>query len=425
MLKKTYIAILISLFRVLSYWEISAQWEACLHPQWENCETQSKWYTEPYCFSKDNASNVSCMFNNLSNILIKDQKSASAKDTIEKYCNAMLSLGQNDWRIYYAKEKEDTWDWEQTFDSRQSIFVYALCSSFKDQSWKSLVKIDSDLSDIFKWDVAKILKLQQKSKGEDKCSLSVKNNNLDECDMSIYATEIFSAIMSDIFKIKYAQAFSVESSDDFSDVEERITSFFSWYFSITESYKNLKDQYPKTVDVVNSNQNYYKKVLDTLKILDNSKLADIEKEFCSSKWNIAWKDFIKCAMHDSHWRGLTLDPAFVTLFYNELLNYQIFEKTYQSRLSSKSSSNTLTDKDIRELQSKIRDFQLYANMQIDAAYKTLHDLEELNMTYPLHIWLLLYQERIKKFRDKNLSPIVTLFYSLSEKLQNVQIPNSD
>ena len=30
---------------------------------------------------------------------------------------------------------------------------------------------------------------------------------------------------------------------------------------------------------------------------------------------------------------------------------------------------------------------------------------------------------MKYFMDKNLSPIITLFNSLSEKLQNVQLPN--
>jgi hypothetical protein len=53
----------------------------------------------------------------------------------------------------------------------------------------------------------------------------------------------------------------------------------------------------------------------------------------------------------------------------------------------------------------------------------LHTFEDFNMTYPLHIWLLLYQERMKNFRDKKLAPVITIFYSLSEKLQNVQLPN--
>jgi hypothetical protein len=51
--------------------------------------------------------------------------------------------------------------------------------------------------------------------------------------------------------------------------------------------------------------------------------------------------------------------------------------------------------------------------------------EEFNMTYPLHIWILLLLEKWEKFRNFSLSPEITLFYSLSEKLQNVQIPISD
>jgi hypothetical protein len=79
-------------------------------------------------------------------------------------------------------------------------------------------------------------------------------------------------------------------------------------------------------------------------------------------------------------------------------------------------------KDVQRYLSKALDFQWYANIQIDATKQALRRFEDFNMSYPLHIWLLLYQENIHKFRDKNLSPIVTLFYSLSEKLQNVQLP---
>ena len=80
-----------------------------------------------------------------------------------------------------------------------------------------------------------------------------------------------------------------------------------------------------------------------------------------------------------------------------------------------------SEKSVRIIESEATNLKLYSDMQIEAAKQTLKDLEELNLTYPLHIWLLLYQEKAKKFRDTNLSPIITIFYSLSEKLQNVQL----
>jgi hypothetical protein len=80
-------------------------------------------------------------------------------------------------------------------------------------------------------------------------------------------------------------------------------------------------------------------------------------------------------------------------------------------------------KDVKRFEGKSLDFQWYAGLQMEATKYALRWFVDFNMTYPFHIWLLLYQEIMKDFRDKHLSPIVTLFYSLSEKLQNVQLPN--
>lgn len=426
MSKKIYIVLSILLVWLLSCckvnaWSCSSEWNI-----WEGiCSSLSNWYTEPYCSEWIETDSTQCIWT-MNSIVLNSDKNTSERGFIEKYCSALLSTWQEKWRIYFAKpsaeENDLWWDWKQTFDSRQSIFVYALCSSFEDKEWNTpFIKTESNLSEIFKWnwDIAKILKLKQLSQWEDKCSWDEKNQ-LNECDMSIYATEIFSAIMSDVFKIKYAQVFSVDSSENFFDVKKRITSFFSWYFFIVDDYEKIKKQYPQTVNVLDSNQKYYKSVLEKLKILNNTELADIDDNTCITSWNVAWKDFIKCAMHGTQWKWLALDPSFITLLYNEVLNYQVFEKAYQSRLSGKIPWSE--EKQWRIYQTKILDFQFYANKQIDAVYNTLHDLEELNMTYPLHIWLLLYQEKVKIFRDKALPPVVTLFYSLSEKLQNVQIP---
>jgi hypothetical protein len=62
-------------------------------------------------------------------------------------------------------------------------------------------------------------------------------------------------------------------------------------------------------------------------------------------------------------------------------------------------------------------------MQIDATKWAQREFEEFSMTYPIHIWLLLNIERTEKFRNFGLSPEITLFYSLSEKLKNVQLPS--
>ena len=96
--------------------------------------------------------------------------------------------------------------------------------------------------------------------------------------MSIYATEIFSAIMSDIFKIKYAQVLHVDTTKNFeSEYRSKVEAFMSGYYNMNPidwDYRRLKATFPQTISVLESNQKYYKKVLDTMKIIDNSLLAD-------------------------------------------------------------------------------------------------------------------------------------------------------
>ncbi|MBR7036835.1 hypothetical protein IKI14_03030 [bacterium] len=72
--------------------------------------------------------------------------------------------------------------------------------------------------------MAKLLKLQQiAGNGKNLCSLD-DDITLNDCDMSIYATKIYEAIMTDLYKIKYAQVLNVDTSEDFK-VEEKVENF--------------------------------------------------------------------------------------------------------------------------------------------------------------------------------------------------------
>ena len=189
----------------------------------------------------------------------------------------------------------------------------------------------------------------------------------------------------------------------------------------------MKALFPQTVDVLENNQDYFKRnLLDKLVIIDNSKFADLaEDSWCPVAENLVWMDFIACSLHSTQWKWMAIEPAFETMFYNELLNYRVFMDYHGLWIEEKVKKMPVdkwNEKIVRIFESKSPDFQLYWNIQLDSARFSLRKLEEFSMLYPLHIWLLLYQEREKFYRDDYLSPIVTLFYSLSEKLQNVQLP---
>lgn len=416
-------------------WNVYASWsdDFCVEND-KNCaelSNDSKW---PYCVESSNMFGTTCAMNSLTNNLSSFMTwnntniplgKMAQKDLIQNYCFSLL-WDSSSWRVYYAKPSSviDSWDRQQTFDSHQSIFVYALCASFKGEDGKKMPFLKDDyLWWIFKdEDIAKALKLRQKVEWRDNCSIA-DNPYINNCDMSIYATEIYSNIMSDIFKIKYAQVLNLNDSKNVK-YDENVESFMKWYYGFDEKYSQLKKEFPKSVDVLKSNQKQYKKILDNLKIIDNSKLSDnATKTGCPKKWNMTWVNFIACALHSSQAKWSALTPSFVTMIYNEIFHYQIFW-IYMKYWAEKRVDEMKTEdlKTIGEYRYKALDFQWYLNLQIQATKQALNSFEDFNMTYPLHIWLLMYQEKIKAFRDKGLSPIVTLFYSLSEKLQNVQLP---
>ena len=169
--------------------------------------------------------------------------------------------------------------------------------------------------------------------------------------------------------------------------------------------------------------------MEKLKLIDNEKLVEkLEKEEinCWATWNIVWLDFIACALHWSHWKWTALDRSFVTMYYNEIFNYRMFVNYYLEMFNQKvQKSQSMDDTNKRTIEAQFSDLKKYSDMQLAAAKQTFQDFTDLSMTYPLHVGFLMYQERMKNFRDRYLSPVVTLFYSLSEKLQNVQIPNEE
>jgi len=452
-MNKSYMVVFLFMTVMVTFFSIciwaSRQEDSC-NPDTESCKDLSSDFTVPYCVSL-NAPVVDyaldCVWPSVTNVLSSIQEREDedgnklqsiplgrfdTRNVVELYCKAMLWTG-NMWRIYYSvpSNLHNGWDWQQTFDSHQSIFVNALCLSFKDKNGEVPLVDELYLGGVFKnEDLAKVLKLKQRSWWKDLCSLA-DYENLDDCDMSIYATEIFSAIMSDMFKIKYAQVLHIDNTENFeAEYRSKVEAFMSGYFNMNPiewDYRRLKATFPQTISILESNQKYYKRVLDTVKILDNTALADNAlASGCPIDWNMTLVDFVACALHSSQWKWFSLTPSFITMFYNEVMSYRIFELYMNSWIDEKVKEMTISkrdEKDIRKFLSKSLDFQWYANIQIEASKQALLRFEDFNMSYPLHIWLLLYQESMKNFRDNRLSPIVTLFYSLSEKLQNVQLPN--
>ena len=369
----------------------------------QSCEDVSSSFTKPYQDDtlttnphktpEDNYAK-SCIWpaltNNISSIQNKQLTidEYTPRNILQLYCLSLFSK-QDTWRIYF--EWIGKWAWKQTFDSHQSLFLYALCSSFKDKTWTPFYNWNSTVEGAFKWDIKQKLWLKQMAKWKDNCSLD-NDNTLEDCDMAIYATQVYSWIMSDLYKIKYSQVLNVDSAEWFN-VQRKVEDFFRWYYLIYDPYVLLKRRYPRTVRTLESNQTWHKtNHLDTLKIIDNSKLSNMGK-WCNG--NETWLRFIACALHSSQVNGFALTQQFVTLLYNEIYNYYQFMMFYQKWLELKVEAmgrDKTREKKVRIYQGKSTDFKRYYDMQMEGTNWAERWFEEFNMSYPLHICILLEQE---------------------------------
>ena len=86
----------------------------------------------------------------------------------------------------------------------------------------------------------------------------------------------------------------------------------------------------------------------------------------------------------------------MTLLYNEMLHYRQFVAFHEKRLELKAEAlarDKIQEKNVRMYQAKSTDFKKYFELQMSATEWAERGFEEFNMTYPLHIWILLHLEK--------------------------------
>ncbi|MDR2191121.1 MAG: hypothetical protein LBP53_08410 [Candidatus Peribacteria bacterium] len=115
-----------------------------------------------------------------------------------------------------------------------------------------------------------------------------------------------------------------------------------------------------------------------------------------------------------------MNEHFLFLLANEYLNYRIFIDYYTHQLRKGITSSYPDDGEkqapyLNELQSLAFQRELFES----SLQTALKDFQDFVTTYPLHIGLVVYQERLLQFRD-TIVKVVPYFYNLYEKLRNVQ-----
>jgi hypothetical protein len=234
------------------------------------------------------------------------------------------------------------------------------------------------------------------------------------CDLSRYSFKIYTTLMSDIFKIKWAHMAGVVAVGE-SDTATRVAEIFQTYFNKKEADVSvLQTDFPKTSSMIAKNQQHFQKSLSSVVLLDNDSLASSASEECSPTVPVAaWK----CGLHMNENHGM--NQHFLHLVYNEYLNYRIFIDYYTSRLSK--AMNTLENGSEKvTYQNEINTLMVHRDLLEKSLKIALEEFQDFTTTYILHIGLVWYQEVLLQFRDTYAVKLVTPFYTLYEKLRNVQ-----
>jgi hypothetical protein len=182
------------------------------------------------------------------------------EDIISSYCKKISSSNSREGGLYVFGDNE-------IFRSDQSLFTAALCHSYAN------IALSDALSSSLKSDFSKALSLQQFDGAQELCFSA---NAKERCDLNRYTSRIFTALMSDIFKIKWANFVGVRSVK-LADKKERIDTLFSSYFAMeNDKLPSFQLTYPKTSAMIDNNQQHFVKSLQSLKLLDADNLSTVE-----------------------------------------------------------------------------------------------------------------------------------------------------
>lgn len=307
-------------------------------------------------------------------------------------------------------------------DPRQSIFLTLICSKSDVRS-----NFSPFMSAGAKGEENRYLKTHSTKLLAPQNAACYANEFQVDCDIARLTEEIITLILEELTTLKQWNLYGVTMNNLSSQkkLEENINTFTKeklliHYASQQNFCKSKTQGYPETCKIMQQSMRAFQKAFSKFRLLNVESLLakDIDsfkekQAICTKNTSAEDYDHMFCEIMGRTDEGL--DP-FITRIYTELFRYQLFSTYYTSHLWNKDLAE-MSDASYYEF-IRIQDFQKNLMPTINTTLKQLADLQN---TYPLHIWMLAYQEELLRLRDKYLSKLVAPFYSVFYKLQNVQI----
>jgi len=321
--------------------------------------------------------------------------------------------------------------YKQMYDPKQSLFMFSLCTN-----------INPDFSQYFPYifnNDGQYFKKYQFSWFAMNMDTCDPTKSMVSCDLSTHIPDIFQRLINDYVNIKQADVYWLKTKkyweDDKTSLDDQANAFlqdrfFGTKFCDTEWEVDGECRYPKSLRQMKSYLRKSEKLYNEVEIVDYDQIfndfqnytpkypEDDEINECANE-QVFSKNYniIMCWLYGEEYPM----RAFSTLLYNELFFYRLFVTYYSSFIyldSDLSSAKTIQQwKSIAGI--NISKMNQHLDWTQKAIWLSLRMLNEMYVSFPLHIWFLLYHEELLTLR-KELAKIVTPVYTLFDKLQNAQ-----
>lgn len=330
-------------------------------------------------------------------------------------------------------KKEDIIIQWHTYNPQESLFVTIICNSLQsDKLSKESINDKLSLNSIIKrknlrdlWLVCS--KRQWTSLSQNIGDTSCENFSLEnDMDYPFLFQKTMSAIQNDWINLSLARIYWVTNSEiSNSDLANKyITEHFQTIGKIPEA-KNYPNTHKQLVQYIKNGKNIQKEAY----IIDHSKIQTLDISKAPSISLFFSEDI------SSKIDPITQSPLFqkinTDIVFNEIFFYTIFTSIYKEYLErirttdekllppSREEKNFTTKQAITLQQWRV---EKYHSEIINTTQESIRQLWNLESSYPIHIWFLMYQEDLLNLRN-NLAKIYLPLHQLHYKLENVQSKN--
>lgn len=332
-----------------------------------------------------------------------DIETKTKKNIINNYCNWTLSLP------WYDNDMNLTWDDVAVFLSQKSLFVYYLCYNVN-KSYE-----DKFTSNFEEW------LLNQFTIN---CNNDTYLPNWNDChiakDSSKSIHDLFNTIMNDYFDIFLARIYTqnpVMISNKYFNLlwadtqcaEKKEDNCYIWP---TNSWQHNYRSHPKTKKILEDYNKKWKKLLNKIKLLNKDRIED----------NTYFAEAFEWVSNDKNYNMDTQLVSFQKVVINELMRYSLFINYYNNYISSPQLQPISLDYikwyNTQEISDSVNALK-YAEKTI---FRTMSSLKNIYLSFPIHIWMIAYQEDIWNLM-KSLKKIYTPLHQMYYKYQKVQEKN--